>query len=92
MKNQTSSWARVNLGIDVAYSTDLDEAITLIKETATQMSQEAKWRSLILEPPQVLGVDAFGENSITLRLWMRTDPLQKVPVGRELRSAEESFR
>ena len=85
VKNQTSSWARVNLGIDVAYSTDLDEAIALIEETATQMSQEAKWRSLILEPPQVLGVDTFGENSITLRLWMRTDPLQKLPVGRELR-------
>ena len=85
VKNQTSSWARVNLGIDVAYSTDLDEAIALIEETATQMSQEAKWQSLILEPPQVLGVDTFGENSITLRLWMRTDPLQKLPVGRELR-------
>jgi len=85
VKNQTSSWARVNLGIDVAYDTDLDRAIAVIQETACQMSQDAKWRSLILEAPQVLGVDSFGDNSITIRLWMRTDPLQKRPIARELR-------
>lgn len=85
VKNQTSSWSRVNLGINVAYETDLDKAISVINETALQMSRDPGWQALILAPPQVLGVDAFGENSMTIRLWMRTQPLQKLPVGRELR-------
>ncbi|NJN23331.1 MAG: mechanosensitive ion channel family protein [Acaryochloridaceae cyanobacterium RL_2_7] len=85
VKNKTSSWSRVNMGIDVAYNTDLDHAIAVIDTVATQMSQDPKWRSLILDPPQVLGVDAFGDNSITIRLWIRTEPLQQWPVGREFR-------
>ncbi|MGF1601167.1 MAG: mechanosensitive ion channel family protein [Thermosynechococcaceae cyanobacterium] len=85
VKNQTSSWSRVNLGIEVAYSTDLDHAIAVIETVATQMSQEADWQSLILDQPQVLGVDAFGDNSITIRLWIQTEPLQQWTVGRELR-------
>ncbi|NEP18867.1 MAG: mechanosensitive ion channel family protein [Leptolyngbya sp. SIO4C1] len=85
VKNQTSTWSRVNLGINVAYSTDLDHAIAVIDKVATQLSQDPDWQSLILEPPQVLGVDAFGDNSITIRLWMQTEPLQQWPVGREFR-------
>lgn len=85
VKNKTSSWSRVNLGIEVAYNTDLDHAIAVIGEVAHQMSQDSDWKSFILEPPQVLGVDAFGDNSITIRLWIRTEPLQQWQVAREFR-------
>lgn len=85
VKNKTSSWSRVNLGLEVAYSTDLDHAITVINEVAMQISQDPKWQEFILEPPEVLGVDAFGENSITIRLWIRTEPGQHFPIGREFR-------
>ena len=85
VKNQTSSWSRANMGINVAYNTDLDHAISVIDQVATQMSQDSTWESIILKPPQVLGVDAFGDNSITLRVWIRTEPLQRLPVEREFR-------
>ena len=85
VKNHTSSWSRVNLGIEVAYDTDLDHAIAVIKKAATQMSLDSEWQELILEPPKVLGVDAFGENSITIRLLIQTQPLKKWEVGREFR-------
>ncbi len=85
VKNHTSSWSRVNLGIEVAYDTDIDRAIAVIKKAATQMSLDSEWQELILEPPKVLGVDAFGENSITIRLLIQTQPLKKWEVGREFR-------
>ncbi|MEM9138162.1 MAG: mechanosensitive ion channel family protein, partial [Cyanobacteria bacterium P01_F01_bin.42] len=85
VKNKTSSWSRVNLGLEVAYSTDLDQAIAVINEVAVQMSHDPEWQEFILEPPNVLGVDAFGENSITIRLWIRTEPGQQFPMGREFR-------
>ncbi|MFS8119648.1 MAG: mechanosensitive ion channel family protein [Microcoleus sp.] len=85
VKNHTSSWSRVNLGIEVAYDTDIDRAIAVIKKAATQMSLDSEWQELILEPPKVLGVDAFGANSITIRLLIQTQPLKKLEVGREFR-------
>ncbi|NJL41230.1 MAG: mechanosensitive ion channel family protein [Leptolyngbyaceae cyanobacterium SM1_4_3] len=85
VKNHTSNWSRVNLGIDVAYHTDLDRAIAVIEKVASQMSLESKWQELILEPPKVLGVDAFGNNSITIRIWIQTQPLKQWEVGREFR-------
>lgn len=85
VKNHTSEWSRVNLAIDVAYKTDLDHAIAVIEKVALKMSQERKWRDLILEPPKVLGVDNFGDNSITIRIWIHTQPLKQWEVGREFR-------
>ncbi|MBE9097771.1 mechanosensitive ion channel family protein [Tychonema sp. LEGE 07203] len=85
VKNHTSSWSRVNLGINVAYDTNLDHAIAVIEKAAIEMSLDAQWQELILEPPKVLGVDAFGENSITIRLLIQTQPLKQWEVGREFR-------
>lgn len=68
------TWGPVGLG-----------AIALIDRVATQMSQDAGWQDLILEPPKVLGVDRFGDNSITIRLWIQTQPLKQWEVGREFR-------
>lgn len=85
VKNHTSSWSRVNLGIEVAYDTDLDHAIAVIEKAATKMSLDSEWQELILEPPKVLGVDAFGNNSITIRLLIQTQPLKQWEVGREFR-------
>jgi len=85
VKNHTSEWSRVNLAIDVAYKTDLDHAIAVIEKVAFKMSRERKWRELILESPKVLGVDKFGDNSITIRIWIHTQPLKQWEVGREFR-------
>lgn len=85
VKNKSNSWARVNLGVNVAYDTDLDNAIAVIQAVSIQMSQDAEWQSLILEPPEVLGVDSFNDSSITIRLLIRTAPAQQWPVAREIR-------
>lgn len=85
VKNQTSSWSRVNLGIEVAYDTDLDAAIALIDQIAVELSEDQDWKSYILERPQVLGVDDFGSNSVTIRIWIQTEPLQQFSVAREFR-------
>lgn len=38
-----------------------------------------------MEDPEVLGVDSFGQNSMTLLLQIRTEPLRQWAVARELR-------
>ncbi|MEO1132375.1 MAG: mechanosensitive ion channel family protein, partial [Cyanobacteria bacterium J06639_1] len=85
VENLTKEWSRANLGIDVAYDTDLNRAIALITQVAETMRCDRHWRDAIPEPAQVLGVDAFGENSITIRVWIKTQPLQQWAVSREFR-------
>lgn len=85
VKNQTSTWSRVNLGIEVDYQTDLDFAIATIEQVALTMAKDPDWKSVIHDNPEVLGVDAFGDNGITIRLWITTEPLQHYRVAREFR-------
>jgi len=40
---------------------------------------------LVLEPPQILGVEALGESQVTIRLLMKTLPSGQCDVARELR-------
>lgn len=85
VENLTKEWSRANLGIEVAYDTDLQQAIAVITQVAETMRRDRNWREAILEPAQILGVDAFGDNSITIRIWIKTQPLQQWSVAREFR-------
>jgi moderate conductance mechanosensitive channel len=49
------------------------------------MLQDPHWQSKILEPPDVLGVDALNNTGITLRIWIKTQPLQQWNVARDFR-------
>lgn len=93
VKNLTSSWSQVNLAILVAYDTDVDTAIAVIESVATELNHDERWKEAILEPPEILGVDDFDHNSLTLRVLIRTQPLAQWPVAREFRRRlREAFR
>ncbi len=83
--NYTKHWSRLNLLVSVAYSTDLDRAMGVIDAVAQELYQDPQWHHSILEEPQILGVDDFGDNSITIRLWIKTQPGQQWKVGWEYR-------
>ncbi|MEB3356538.1 MAG: mechanosensitive ion channel family protein [Synechococcales bacterium] len=85
VQNLTKEWSRVDLAIDVAHTSDIDEAIALIKEVAEQMATDLVWRELILEPPLMLGVDKLDHVGATVRLWIKTQPLKQWDVAREYR-------
>lgn len=83
--NLSSRWSRADLTIPIAYQADTEEALKLIKTVADKMNQELQWRSQILEPPQVLGIDQFGDRGLIIRVWIKTQPLKQWDVAREFR-------
>ncbi|MCF2147173.1 mechanosensitive ion channel family protein [Desmonostoc muscorum LEGE 12446] len=83
--NLSSRWSRADLTIPIAYQADTDEALKLIKTVADKMSQELQWQRQILEPPQVLGIDQFGDRGLIIRVWIKTQPLKQWDVAREFR-------
>jgi small-conductance mechanosensitive channel len=85
VKNMTRLWSRVDFAIEVAYENDINQVIALLKELAHTLYQEDPWKNLILEEPEVLGVDQVSHTGMLLRVWIKTAPMQQWAVGREYR-------
>lgn len=82
--NFSHCYSGIDMFIDVAYDTDLDQAIALIEQVAQQMQQDALWKQYITAV-RMKGVEAFGDNSITIRLILNTKAAQQWDVGFEYR-------
>ena len=83
--NLSSRWSRADLIIPVAYQANIDDALQLITQVGLEMSQDTQWKRQILEIPQVLGIDNFGDRGVMIRVWIKTLPLKQWDVGREFR-------
>lgn len=85
VENLSNGWARVDLGILVAYSTDIDQAMRVIETVAVRMSRDWEWKDRILDHPQMLGVDEFKSDGVLIRIWIKVRPLAQWEVAREFR-------
>lgn len=85
VENLSKEWSRVDLSITLSYEVDIDRASQVIHQVGQEMLRDSNWQAKILEPPEVLGVDNLDSTGITLRIWIKTQPLQQWNVGREFR-------
>lgn len=85
VQNHSKDWSQVDLSISVSPDANLTQALTLLQQIATALSEEPEWRRLILEPPELLGVEAVDHTGVALRLFLKTQPLKQWDVARELR-------
>ncbi|MEB3160455.1 MAG: mechanosensitive ion channel family protein [Synechocystis sp.] len=85
VKNLSSEWSRVNYAVEVNYDTDVKKVMAIMTAIANEMCQDPEWQTLILEPPEILGVDNIAHTGILIRLLIKTQPLQQWPVAREYR-------
>jgi len=83
--NLSSRWSRADLNIPISYQTDIDQALQLIKTVGLDMDKDAVWEHQIIEPPDVLGIENFGERGLIIRVWIKTQPLKQWSVAREYR-------
>lgn len=84
--NFSQGWARAVLDIPIPYNSDISEVSDLILRAAKSMRKERQWRRLILDEPEVWGIQALTGESITIRLVLRTKPLEQWGVAREMRA------
>ncbi len=81
--NFSHQWARADIKIPIPYQADVNQAMNTIRSTAEEMHRDAEWRSLILEPVEVLGVESFGDRGPVVRVWIKTQPIKQWDVSRE---------
>lgn len=82
--NMTHGWSRALFEIGVAYKEDADHVMEVLMELAHELRKDAKFGPLILEDPQMLGVDAMADSAIIIKFFIKTRPLQQWAVKREM--------
>jgi small conductance mechanosensitive channel len=85
--NRSQLWSVALLDVSVAYQSDLDAVRNLLRDTAIAVCEQDEFRDQVLEPPQVLGVEALAPDGITLRLTVKTTPGSQWGIQRALREA-----
>src|SRR5262245_136187 len=85
VSNLAKEWSRAVVNVGVAYKEDLDRVVTILDGVGRDLSKDPLVGPGILEPPQVLGVENFGDSQVTLRIVTKTRPLKQWETARELR-------
>jgi moderate conductance mechanosensitive channel len=83
--NESQGWARAVVDFPVPYDRDVPRVRQLMTRAAAAMWQEPDWHGVILEEPEVWGVQSVSTDEFVVRLAARTAPLRQWEVARELR-------
>jgi small conductance mechanosensitive channel len=83
--NQSQNWARTVLDIPVALDQDLHKVQEVLRDVAHDLWDDEDYRHVIIEEPSVWGVQDLTPNWITVRVTLKTAPLEQWAVAREMR-------
>ena len=74
------------INLPLAYGEDTDRVTALLTgDRRRHCRRGRRYRPFILEPLEVIGVDAFEERAVRLKVRIKTAPLKQWFVGREFR-------
>jgi small conductance mechanosensitive channel len=83
--NKSQNWARSVLDIGVAYSEDLTRVRRILEEVAHGLWDDEEFRDVVIEEPEVWGVEDLAADAVTMRVTLKTAPLQQWRVSRVMR-------
>jgi moderate conductance mechanosensitive channel len=85
--NRSQLWSVALLDVTVDYKADVGRVRALIHDVATELCQREEFASMVLEAPEVLGVEEMGLETVTLRLTVKVSPGSQYTLQRALREA-----
>jgi small conductance mechanosensitive channel len=84
VSNLTHGWSRALFDVDVAYKEDVDRVMQVLLDLGREIRQDPVFGPLILDDPEMLGVDNLADSSVVLKFFLKTKPLQQWTVKREM--------
>jgi len=84
--NMTQGWSRVVLDVGVSYSEDLQRVEQVLRDVLERFAAEEE-PGVLLDAPELAGVEALADSSVNLRVLVRTRPGEQWNVARRLRRA-----
>jgi len=83
--NMSQNWARAVLDVPVSYREDLARVRSVLKEVAHDLWVDEEFTGQVIEEPEVWGVESLAADLVTVRVTMKTAPLQQWAVARAMR-------
>ncbi len=84
VSNLTYGWSRIVLDVRIAAGEDVDRVMGVLMDVAHGLANDADFGPRLVGEPQMLGVDSLAGSAVILKLLVKTQPLQRWPVKREL--------
>ena len=85
LANRSKDFAYYVIDVNVLYDQDIDRVLQVLADVGREFGEDERFRPYVLEPLEVLGVDAFLDSKVTIKTRIKTMPLKQWDVGRELR-------
>jgi small conductance mechanosensitive channel len=70
--NMTKDFAYAVIDMSVAYASDLEHVMNVIRSVGEEMQKDPIFKRVILEPIEILGVEKLGDSAITIRSRIKT--------------------
>jgi moderate conductance mechanosensitive channel len=83
--NKTQGWSTALVDVAIAYDQDVDAAITVIRDVVSVMDEDEACKDVLLEEPDVVGVESITTGVITIRVVAKTVANEQFGVQREMR-------
>ena len=83
--NLSKDWARAVIDIPVPTAADLDVVNDVLHDVAQKAVDDPELKDLLLDAPQLMGVESIELDTVNLRMVARTLPGKQFEVGRRLR-------
>jgi moderate conductance mechanosensitive channel len=84
LSNLTREFSYYVFSLGISYQNDTDQAVTVLKELAEALANEEPYRSVILSPLEIWGVDQLSNSAVMIKARFKTMPSQQWLVGREM--------
>jgi small conductance mechanosensitive channel len=84
LSNMTREYAYYVFEATLAHRSDVDRALSIVQECGAELAADDTFRTMILAPIEVMGVDRLAERGLVIRARIKTVPAKTALVGREL--------
>lgn len=83
--NRSRGWARAIVDVRLALKEDVDRVQGVLDELFEEIRSDESLDGAFFSGPEVLGVERFGENDVTMRIAAEVRPTRRFTLERELR-------
>jgi small conductance mechanosensitive channel len=83
--NMSQNWARTVLDVQVSAHEDLVRVRRVLTDVADDLWHDEDFEGVVIEEPEIWGVEAMTPDAITLRLTLKTAPMEQWRVARVMR-------
>ncbi|MDR6293502.1 MULTISPECIES: mechanosensitive ion channel domain-containing protein [Inquilinus] len=81
--NMTKDFSFAVFNIGIGYDQDVDNVIEVLRDLGRELQLDPEWAPNILAPIEVIGLDKFGESTVTIKARIKTPPIKQWGVMRE---------